>query len=247
MCKDTKKWPVKLQFYRLKPAPWHRGTVAPLSVVDPTPANCTARIFVHPLPPPLKDSTVRHLTASWIWITMDHLCNGLVSTCVHNGQVFTLIHFGNPQHLIGRRRWLQSLIFEDTEKMQGILASKCRPTGDAQRVAHDKRSMSSLDSYITSYHIYILYRIYDSIYVKISFYVICHQNISKLHSDVLCVLRAPTSSTIPQQPLSWKIVDLPELLEAQFGKELAAKEGCSGRLEVTMNYSETTVPSGKLT
>jgi len=65
---------------------------------------------------------------------------------------------------------------------------------------------------------------------------------SKLHSDILCILRAPTSSTIPQ-PVE-NIVDLPELLEAQFGKELATKERCrdsSGRLEVTMNYSETTV------
>jgi hypothetical protein len=46
-------------------------------------------------------------------------------------------------------------------------------------------------------------------------------------------------------PTRWAaIVDLPELLEAQFGKELATKDRCrdsSGRLEVTMNYSETTV------
>ena len=153
---------------------------------------------------------VERLTASYGILNLDHLCNGLVSTVTGRCSLWSTSIHSNPQHLVGRRRWLQSLIFEDTEKMQGILASKCvqrpmRPTGDAQRVAHNKRSMSSLDSYITSYHIYILYRFCASIHIYIYIYIyayiilcLCHQNISKLHSDILCILRAPTSSTIPQ-------------------------------------------------
>jgi hypothetical protein len=157
---------------------------------------------------------VERLTASYGILNLDHLCNGLVSTVTGRCSLWSTSIHSNPQHLVGRRRWLQSLIFEDTEKMQGILASKCvqrpmRPTGDAQRVAHNKRSMSSLDSYITSYHIYILYRfcasihiyIYIYIYMFISFYVYVIK-IYQNYIAIFCVFWEPQPVQLYPNPLS---------------------------------------------